>query len=335
LGWVSGEDMWARSTIQALRDMGYTFLYSSSMGQTVQLYHMIPNLVKVVIMESDDTFVCFEDEENCILSVANPEGIPAWKILSFHFWSDAGNPLGRKWTLSPEEYALAGLTPNTYLGYSVEHSCMSQAFVPHDDREDSAYVMTKRLARLRNAEERAWPPHFYEAASNMTGIEFVLGANDDGSHRDVPPGITNYGVLEQPAFMDALSKSVVLIGVGSPSTSPTPYEGLCLGVPFINPILDWNRDDPKDRTSWQAQHWMLKLLDPPFVYNVFKDDFDGFVDAIDNAILHPIDRYMLDRMRMSSVALRIRAILETDWKREAAKLLARRQATGEVPLFKL
>jgi hypothetical protein len=35
---------------------------------------------------------------------------------------------------------------------------------------------------------------------------------------------------------------------------------------------------------------MLKLLDPPFVYNVFKDDLDGFVDAISDAMLNPIER---------------------------------------------
>jgi len=64
---------------------------------------MIPDMVKAVIVESDDAFICFEDEENCILSSRNPDGIPAWKIFSLHFWTDAGNPLGRKWTLSPEE----------------------------------------------------------------------------------------------------------------------------------------------------------------------------------------------------------------------------------------
>jgi hypothetical protein len=78
--------------------------------------------------------------------------------------------------------------------------------------------MTKRLALVQGAGERAWPPHFYEAASNMTGIQFVLGANDDSSQPDLPPGITNHGILEQPEFMDALSKSLVLVGVGSPST---------------------------------------------------------------------------------------------------------------------
>jgi hypothetical protein len=35
---------------------------------------------------------------------------------------------------------------------------------------------------------------------------------------------------------------------------------------------------------------MLKFLDPPYVYNVFKDDLDGFVEAIDIAILNPIER---------------------------------------------
>jgi hypothetical protein len=34
----------------------------------------------------------------------------------------------------------------------------------------------------------------------------------------------------------------------------------------------------------------LKYLDPPYVYNVHKDDYKGFVDAINDALSHPIDR---------------------------------------------
>ena len=125
-----------------------------------------------------------------------------------------------------------------------------------DEREDQAYVMAKRLAYLQ---DEAWPLHFYEAASNTTGLQFIIGARDDDRHVDLPPGLTNYGFMAQPAFMDALSKSLLLVGVGRPATcvcsvisvtlfcsvnirllarSPTPYEALCLGVPFINPILD-------------------------------------------------------------------------------------------------
>ena len=55
-------------------------------------------------------------------------------------------------------------------------------------------------------------------------------------------------------------------------------------------IRQWNRDDPKDRSRWWTQHGMLKFLDPPFVYNVFNDDLDGFVGAIDSAMSRRIDR---------------------------------------------
>jgi hypothetical protein len=82
--------------------MGYTFLFASSVEQTVQFYHMMPDLVKAIFMEPPDSNVCFEDEENCVLSARNPDGIPAWKIFSFHFWAFPANPLGHNWTLSPE-----------------------------------------------------------------------------------------------------------------------------------------------------------------------------------------------------------------------------------------
>ncbi len=72
--------------------------------------------------------------------------------------------------------------------------------------------------------------------------------------------------------------------------SPTPYEALCLGVPFINPILHWDENHPEDREGWDSMHGLLKLLDPPYVYNVKRGDREGFAKAIKSAIEHPIDR---------------------------------------------
>jgi hypothetical protein len=115
------------------------------------------------------------------------------------------------------QYALEGWAPNTYLGYSVEPSCLSKPFVPHDKRDDHAYVMTKRLAFMEE-NSRVWPPHFYEAASNATGIQFVIGAKEDSAHAILPPSLKNLGYLSQPAFLDTLSKSRVLVGVGRPLT---------------------------------------------------------------------------------------------------------------------
>ena len=72
------------------------------MERAVQIYYMIPDLVKIIITQSEDAYACFANK-NCILSDQNPDGIPAWKIFSFNFWTGPDSPLGRQWTLSPED----------------------------------------------------------------------------------------------------------------------------------------------------------------------------------------------------------------------------------------
>ncbi|KAJ7864644.1 hypothetical protein B0H13DRAFT_2069028, partial [Mycena leptocephala] len=115
------------------------------------------------------------------------------------------------------------------------------------------------------------------------------------------------------------------MGIGAPSTSPTPYDALCLGVPFINPILTWDPARPDDRSKWEAQHEALKHLNPPHVYNVFKDDEDGLERAVRAALDAPLlDRYILPRMELDAVQARVGAILETDWRSAAEAVLAAR-----------
>jgi hypothetical protein len=62
---------------------------------------MMPDMIMAIIAEGDDVSDCFKDEENCILSDRNPDGIPAWKMFSFNFGTDPDHPLGAKFTLFP------------------------------------------------------------------------------------------------------------------------------------------------------------------------------------------------------------------------------------------
>jgi len=89
--------------------------------------------------------------------------------------------------------------------------------------------------------------------------------------------------------------------------------------------------------QWVSQHSPLELLEPPYVYNVFQGDLEGFVKAVQDAISHPIERYVdadpylykncltiptcsfvPEQMRMPSIERRLGEILEKDWQREAA-----------------
>lgn len=80
--------------------------------------------------------------------------------------------------------------------------------------------------------------------------------------------------------------------------------------------------------QWEAQHGALKFMDPPYVYNVFKGDREGFINAIKHALANPVDRYILPQMTMSAVEERLATILETDWRKEAEAILEERKSTG-------
>lgn len=94
-----------------------------------------------------------------------------------------------------------------------------------------------------------------------------------------------------------------------------------MGVPFINPILEWDHDNPTNRDEWYAQHLGLRYLDPPYVYNVFKGDNKGFIAAIESAKRNPIERYILPRMKLTEVERRLRELVENDWQTEAERIM--------------
>ncbi|KAJ7209186.1 hypothetical protein GGX14DRAFT_566363 [Mycena pura] len=88
--------------------------------------------------------------------------------------------------------------------------------------------------------------------------------------------------------------------------------------------MQWDAKNPTDKSKWETQHNTLKQFGPPYVYNVFKGDHAGFVQAVVNATSHPIESFVLRNMTMGAVEGRLAAILEKDWKSEAAQLLAER-----------
>ncbi|KAJ7432305.1 hypothetical protein B0H11DRAFT_1940785 [Mycena galericulata] len=320
-GNISGESIWSFSTRRALSNMGYSVLFAPNLDRAVQLYHIFHVLVKMVIMDAGQTDACWFGHDGCRRTNDNPAGIPVWKIFTFFFWMDVENPLGEKWTLSPEPYPPRGRAPNTYLGYSIEAQCRMHPFVPHSERNPQAYILAKFLQFFEPG-GRAWPPEFFDLAHNSTGISFVTGSIENASPSLLAASVKNLGYMpKQEDFYAVLSKSVALVGMGDPVISPTPYDALCLGIPFINPIRQWDPQNPNDRSRWSTQHDPLRDLSPPYVYNVFRNDREGFLQAIRDAKAHPLESLVLDRMKIESVEYRLGAILEHDWKGEAAALL--------------
>ncbi|EPQ59343.1 hypothetical protein GLOTRDRAFT_55241 [Gloeophyllum trabeum ATCC 11539] len=307
--------------------MGYTFLYSKNNEELAVQYRQFPDLVKVVILECEAARKCFRSP-TCIRSADNPLGIPVWKLLSFHFWTGQCHPLGAAWTLSPENFAnwTTNSADNFYLGYSVERTCTKLPVVPFSQREDRAYVFGKRLSYFTDA-KYAWP--------GVTFPKAVAGVAESPGDTIPGTGIKNLGILDKHTFYSEVARSKVLVGVAQPDLSPSPYDALCLGVPFINPVTRWDEEYPDDRSKWAAQHDGLLWQEEPYVYHVRSGDKAGLMAALERAYRNPIDRYIPPAMTMESLKMRLAKLIHTDWKSRAEGVLEQRLATGHGDLFTL
>ncbi|KAF5315258.1 hypothetical protein D9619_006957 [Psilocybe cf. subviscida] len=336
-GHVSGEDIWAASVLLALRQMGYTPIFATNNDQLARTYRQYPDLIKIVILEGASADECFRDGK-CIKTANHPLGIPAWKMFSFHFWGGSSNPLGNAWTLSPENYAITApqshSEENIYLGYSIESTCMKNPVMESEDRPRQAYILAKMTRYLFN-KDYAWPGVQYDQPPFE--VDFLAGfaSHDEPEGSSLPKGIKDLGRLNKTTFYRHVGESKALVGVGNPFLSPSPYDALCMGVPFINPILSWDRDDPENRTKWASQHDTLKFQDPPYVYNVRKNDTQGFWEALGNAMDTPIERYIVPEMTMEALKYRVGKLVEGNWKEKAERLLEERKASGKGAIFEL
>ncbi|VDB91883.1 unnamed protein product [Peniophora sp. CBMAI 1063] len=346
--WLGGEMIWANSTVNALQTLGYTYFFARQWDQVLSFHNMFPDLVVAVVMSPETMTGCWGDKYGCVKSPHNPNGIPIWKILTFYFWGNEISPLDGRWVLSPEPWGTYGTGyPNTYLGYSIDERCTRHAFVPTQTRERRAYLLTKFLRFLVHNDydgDPAWPADVWQRLTNELDVTLVASIKIDVMPDDsplpagLPAGIVRLPELGPEEFVDELAKSRVLIGLGNPRTSPTPYEALCMGVPFINPVLSWNEHDPDDTSQWTCQHETLCRYGPgpPYVYNVKRGDRHALIAAIQAALDHPIERYILEMTKQSAVVERLDAILSQDRLGMARELLQQREeGTRQGELFDL
>lgn len=124
-------------------------------------------------------------------------------------------------------------------------------FIPHSERPHRAYVLGKHQTFFytTHGARVAWPLDFYaRARTHMRTIypdfEFVGSFKDERGEGDIakegplpiPSGIRNLPRLNATAFDHELSQARVLVGIGYPTASPSPYRALAHGVPFLSPV---------------------------------------------------------------------------------------------------
>ncbi|ODN76400.1 hypothetical protein L198_08084 [Cryptococcus wingfieldii CBS 7118] len=333
----TGETVYAQSIISSLNALGYSYFFSSlgwwnsDMRKTTELWHKYGGNVRMVISDPGQLDLCWNDEgQKCLKTEENPEGIPAWRMLAFWYWDTPGNPLGPKFTLSPSP-----LNDNFFLSYSIEPTCLRLPFIPHSSRPKppQAYLLAKQIDYLSPFSHNdrdpyaqfAWTLPFLSGLQEEFNISVVGGMRDDNeTMRGLveESGIRNLGELGVVEFYEQLAESFVLVGVGQPRISPSPWDALCMGVPFINPILAWDEQDPENRTKWHTQQWHMTHMDPPYVYPTQAHNLSALSLSIQQALENPLEeRYIPEHMTFGWVKGRMGEVVEGDWEGRGREVL--------------
>lgn len=358
LGSVAGEDIWALALDEAIESLGYTGLYAYGHTEALTMWLAVPEMITRFIMEASDLEACIARDEKhqtnhlhndhgewqemqqvkvgCIKKKGYEEGIPMWMVHSFHGWPNAAHILGSNFTVSLEPFREMGVGSNYYLGYSIETRC-KQIDVPNK-KEHQGMVLGKNTQYF-SPPDNGFPNMLAPAAAAIpqgegadgvvTDFKIVAVAGKAGEEL-AEPGLENKGFMSRAMWYEEVAKSKVLIGIGRPPQSPSAYDAMCLGTPFINPNNGWKRDDPDNKKHWQLQQPALVDAEPPYVYTVRKGDEEGFRAALAAAVANPIERYILPRMTRQAMNDRMDHFLNFDWKTEAERIIAiREETTGE------
>jgi len=141
-----------------------------------------------------------------------------------------GNPLGKQFTLSP-----FADNDNFHLSLSIEPTCKTIPILRPSQKPKikNAYLLSKQI-RYMEGDTFSWTIPGLAEIQNRLNIKILGGMKVDRpllAETCLSHNLTNLGQLNKTEFYTQLAMSSVLVGVGKPRISPSPWDALCMGVP--------------------------------------------------------------------------------------------------------
>ena len=92
---TAGEAIYAQSIMSSLNALSYSFVFSSlgwwnhDMRKSMELFHKHRWNTRMILADPEQVDVCWnQEDQKCLKTMENPEGIEAWRLLSFWYWDE-------------------------------------------------------------------------------------------------------------------------------------------------------------------------------------------------------------------------------------------------------
>ncbi|KAJ9103197.1 hypothetical protein QFC21_002620 [Naganishia friedmannii] len=380
-GSESGETVWLRTMVETFVEENYTFvnLNHHQYQNLVIVHNALPDIVTFIYARDTLALSCLSDPRcrsdfppNTTAVTEIPMGqrgtIPSWKLFTVDYWGarpgDHGrsnfaygiqpgeemtfNPLGNEWTVAPFPYP-----GHTYIPLTLEKSCLQLGVVPHHRRKGEVTVLGKLYQyfyphRMGLVPQDVWPP--FQNATSLAPIANARALKETDVEQSTPPGLINKGPVPSANYTQQVANSKVLLTIGRPEISPSPY--LALQVSPCRAAEESRRiaDTPLNAGVWAflsscrisvirlcqrvgifttLQHGPAAAIGPPYVYSYHMGDNEDMYAAVRAARDNPIERYIPDDMRHAHVRSEIMKLITTDWGARSREIEAERVDRGE------
>ncbi|GAA94683.1 glycosyltransferase family 18 protein [Mixia osmundae IAM 14324] len=326
---ANGEAILAMSFLYGLDKREYPYIYVEDNYPRTErdvvllisrLYAELQESVKMVILDYITEPMCLDDS-TCIRSDVFPTGMPRWKIFVWDAMANIMNYEDRSradWhiTAVPSSKTVIG----TFLGITISTECSKFQIVPSDQRNHSAYVLGKQRDFFAKS-SLAWTAEDLAELKNATGLDLIAGVKQPKDENDyvLPDAIRNIGAASRDDFITRIGSAKVMLGVGLPTDSPSPFEALCMGTPVVFPVRKingWQGDEwDGDLTHFNPQSKLLadSVAGEPHVYHVVRGDRAGLIKAVQKAISTPIDPYLAPVLSDEKYLERFDGFMSKDW----------------------
>lgn len=249
--------------MDVMHALGYTMIYAQNTARLMELYREYHENVHAILWQREEwhSSPCLRDPACANTDTVSPGpppppnathvNIPVWyahsnvflemyltnfvrrKIFNMSWWKYLPYPLGNRFNLSPENYtAWPSRHPevaNTYIGYSLEKTCLRTPYVPFDERPKQVYVFAKFLKLFLYPQYILADPSgnrtkqvsddFYARMSEKEGITFLgqFKRAEVPDEIEAPLGINIIPRMLRPEFQKVVASSRVLMGIGHPA----------------------------------------------------------------------------------------------------------------------
>lgn len=216
----------------------------------------------------------------------------------------------------------------------MERNSLYSPAIPWEERNNTVVILTKRADIFYDEWlGKRLLPRWQDIARTLAeqGFELLAMAGDDSGQHPIPESIRSMGRVGRTEYQAILGHAKVMLGIGRPEISPSPFVALGKGLSVVMPYKGPTPTPPGYQLYDPAivQHGPINAIGEPYVHTYDANDIEDLKRALLAAISTPMESYTPPDYTEQHTRAQAKKFLWHDYERDYRR--AKRANAGRAP----